>query len=148
MSAKKSSKRAQSKTDLWETDFFAAKQASDMLGSCVDELPDEGIFFLDKTSEFAAGDDLDGISRKKRARSKVSRVDAILARKITENPFPTPLQRKPKGLPSSQYATRGGKLLNSGLRANPTATGASNVVKSFGETALNASPRQFTSRAT
>ena len=151
MSAKKSSKRAQSKTDLWETDFFAAKQASDMLGGCVDELPDEGIFFLDKTSEFAAGDDLDGISRKKRARSKVSRVEAILARKITENPFPTPLQRKPKGLPSSQYATRGGKLLNSGLRANPTATGASNVVKSFGETALNASaatvykPRNVTS---
>ena len=33
----------------------------------MDELPDEGIFFLDKTSEFAGGDDLDGNSRKKRA---------------------------------------------------------------------------------
>ena len=117
----------------------------------MDEIPDEGIFFLDKTSEFAGGDDLDGISRKKRARSKVSRVDAILARKMTENPFPTPHQRKPKGPPSSQYATRGGKLLNSGLQANLTSTGASNVVKSFGETALNASattvykPRNVTS---
>ena len=151
MRARKSSKRAQSKNDLWETEFLAAKQASDMLGGCVDEIPDEGIFFLDKTSEFAGGDDLDGISRKKRARSKVSRVDAILARKMTENPFPTPLQRKPKGPPSSQYATTGGKLLNSGLQANLTSTGASNVVKSFGETALNASattvykPRNVTS---
>ena len=54
----------------------------------MDELPDEGIFFLDKTSEFAGGDDLDGNSRKKRARSKVSRVDAILARKMTEKSFP------------------------------------------------------------
>ena len=131
MRAKKSSKRAQSKIDLWETELLAAKQASDMLGGCVDELPDEGIFFLDKTSEFAGGDDLDGNSRKKRARSKVSRVDAILARKMTENPFPTPLQRKLKGPPSSQYATRGEKLLNSGVQANPTSTGASNVVKSF-----------------
>ena len=99
MRARKSSKRAQSKNDLWETELLAAKQASDMLGGCVDEIPDEGIFFLDKTSEFAGGDDLDGISRKKRARSKVSRVDAILARKMTENPF----QRHIKGSPKDRH---------------------------------------------
>ena len=136
MRAKTSSKRAQRKIDLGEGDFVAAKQADGILGGRIDGLHDEDIFFLDNC---APGNNLDTISRKKRARSKVSRVDAILARERRVKPFPVPVARKSKGAPASKYATKGANMIVSGSEGNKSQIEAKKAILSSGETTSNTS---------
>ena len=96
--------------DLGEADYVDAKNEDARLyggAGSIDELPDDSLFFVDDEGGAASGGGMVFASRKEKARAKVLRVDALLAKGPPGRTYPTPVPRKRKGPPTSEHVTKG-----------------------------------------